>query len=103
MTKEGTSLPIYFDNQSTTPVDPRVLDVMLPYMTNNHGNPHSKSHAFGWQAEDAVELAREQVASAIGAQGKEIVFTSGATESNNMALKGVAQFYGDKKKHIITT
>ena len=103
MSLSSTSLPIYFDNQATTPTDPRVLDAMLPYLTNNHGNPHSKSHAFGWQCEEAVEDAREHVADAIGAQSKEIIFTSGATESNNMALKGVAQFYGDKKRHIITT
>lgn len=103
MSLSSTSLPIYFDNQSTTPTDPRVLDVMLPYLTNNHGNPHSKSHMAGWLCEEAVEEARGHVANAIGAQSKEIIFTSGATESNNMALKGVAQFYGDKKRHIITT
>ena len=84
-------------------MDPRVLDRMLPYLTNNFGNPHSKSHKFGWQTETAVEEAREHVANLIGAQPKEIIFTSGATESNNLCLKGVAQFYGDKKRHIITT
>lgn len=94
---------MYFDNQSTTPVDPRVLDKMLPFLTNNYGNPHSKSHKFGWDSEEACEDARAHIADLIGAQSKEIVFTSGATESNNLSLKGVAQFYGDKKKHIITT
>lgn len=84
-------------------MDPRVLDRMLPFLSYNYGNPHSKSHQFGWETERACEEAREQIASVIGAHGKEIVFTSGATESNNMSLKGVAQFYGDKKKHIITT
>jgi cysteine desulfurase len=76
---------------------------MMPYMTHNYGNPHSKSHMFGWDTEQACEDAREHIGSVIGAQSKEIVFTSGATESNNLCLKGVAQFYGDKKKHIITT
>lgn len=96
-------MPIYFDNQATTPTDPRVLDKMLPFLSNNFGNPHSKSHKYGWATEQACEDAREYVAQVIGAQGKEIIFTSGATESNNLCLKGVAQFYGDKKKHIITT
>ena len=76
---------------------------MLPFLTNNFGNPHSKSHLYGWDTEQACEDAREHIASLIGAQAKEIVFTSGATESNNLCLKGVANFYGDKKKHIITT
>ena len=101
--KEQSSFPLYFDNQSTTPTDPRVLDAMLPFLSNNYGNPHSKSHRFGWETEQACEDARENVAKVIGAQSKEIVFTSGATESNNLCLKGVAQFYGDKRKHIITT
>lgn len=99
----SNEMPLYFDNQSTTPLDPRVLDAMLPYLTNNFGNPHSKSHKFGWDTEAACETARSQIADVIGAQGKEIIFTSGATESNNLCLKGVAQFYGDRKKHIITT
>jgi cysteine desulfurase len=95
--------PLYFDNQATTPMDPRVLDAMLPYLTNNFGNPHSKSHKYGWDTEVACEEARANIGEVIGAHAKEIIFTSGATESNNMALKGVAQFYGDRKKHIITT
>jgi len=95
--------PSYLDMQATTPVDPRVLDAMLPWMGSRFGNPHSRSHAFGWDAEDATETARQQIAELIGADAKEIVFTSGATESNNMAIKGVASFYGSKKKHIITT
>ena len=84
------SLPLYFDNQATTPTDPRVLDKMLPYLTNNFGNPHSKSHQYGWDTEVACEDARGYIADVIGANAKEIIFTSGATESNNMSLKGVA-------------
>eukprot|EP00929_Paragymnodinium_shiwhaense_P067736 TRINITY_DN3405_c0_g2_i2.p1 TRINITY_DN3405_c0_g2~~TRINITY_DN3405_c0_g2_i2.p1 ORF type:complete len:442 (-),score=113.43 TRINITY_DN3405_c0_g2_i2:306-1631(-) len=99
----NTSAPSYLDMQATTPVDPRVLDSMLPYFQSHFGNPHSRSHIFGWDAEDATEKARRQIAELIGADPKEIFFTSGATESNNMAIKGVADFYGDKKKHIITT
>jgi len=95
--------PSYFDNQATTPVDPRVLDAMLPYLGSRFGNPHSRSHAYGWEAEEATEKAREQLAALVGADPREIFFTSGATESNNMAVKGVAEFYGGKKKHIITT
>lgn len=95
--------PSYLDNQATTPVDPRVLDAMLPYFHSHFGNPHSRSHTYGWDAEDATEKARGQVAALVGADPREIFFTSGATESNNMAVKGVANFYEGKKKHIITT
>jgi len=98
---EGRSL--YLDMQATTPVDPRVLDAMMFLQTERYGNPHSNTHFFGWEADAAVEAAREQVASLIRANPKEIIFTSGATESNNMAIKGIARFYGTKKKHIITT
>jgi len=94
---------IYLDSQATTPLDPRALDAMMPYMTGMYGNPHSKTHAYGWESDAAIEVAREQVASLIGADAKEVVFTSGATESNNAAIKGVAGFYGAKKRHIITT
>ena len=95
--------PLYLDMQATTPMDPRVVDAMLPFMTEQYGNPHSRTHLYGWEAEDAVEAARAQVGALIGAEPKEIIFTSGATESNNMAVKGVAQFYKDKKRHVITT
>ncbi len=94
--------PIYMDYSATTPVDPRVADAMIPYLTEKFGNPASRSHAYGWTAEEAVEKAREQVAALVNADPKEIVWTSGATESNNLALKGAANFYADKGKHIVT-
>ncbi len=94
--------PVYLDYQATTPTDPRVVDAMLPYFTARFGNPHSRNHHYGWEAEDAVEKARAQVASIIGASPKEVIFTSGATESNNLALKGVANFHKDRKNHIVT-
>ena len=101
---EGTR-PIYLDAQATTPNDPRVLDAMLPFFTGLYGNPHSRTHAYGWETEKAIEQAREHVAKLVGADAKEIIFTSGATESNNMSIKGVARFMGQsgKKRHIITT
>jgi cysteine desulfurase len=113
--------PIYLDAQATTPTDPRVLDAMLPYMTNQYGNPHSKTHAYGWETEKAVEQGRQvrfslgvgctgaaqgsrfvsqYVADLIGANAKDVVFTSGATESNNMSIKGIARFNKGKKKHM---
>ncbi|PAA66773.1 hypothetical protein BOX15_Mlig006032g2, partial [Macrostomum lignano] len=100
---ESPFRPLYLDLQATTPLDPRVLDAMLPYCTGLFGNPHSRSHAYGWETETAVEKARAQVAQLIGADPKEIVFTSGATESNNIAIKGVARFYKSRKRHLITS
>jgi cysteine desulfurase len=95
-------IPVYLDYHATTPVDPRVLEVMLPYFTQEFGNAASKSHVFGWRAEEAVEAARAEVARLVGASAREIVWTSGATESNNLALKGAAQFYREKGKHLVT-
>lgn len=95
---------VYLDAQSTTPMDPRVLDAMLPHLTHGYGNPHSRTHAYGWEAETAVEEARAKVANLCGADAKEIIFTSGATESNNASIKGIGRFYKSRgKTHIITT
>ena len=100
--KSALNFPIYLDYSATTPVDPRVAQKMIPFLTEHYGNPASRSHAFGWKTEEAVEEAREHVAALVRCDAKELVWTSGATESINLALKGAAEFYKTKGKHLVT-
>src|SRR5580692_7712663 len=102
MNNDIPHLPIYMDYSATTPVDPRVVDKMIPYLREQFGNPASRSHSYGWDAERAVEEARENVAALVNADPREIIWTSGATESDNLAIKGAAHFYKSKGKHVIT-
>src|SRR5205823_13622619 len=102
MTIQNKARPIYLDYSATTPVDPRVAEKMIPWLTDNFGNPASRSHPYGWDAEQAVENARAEVAKLVNCDPREIIWTSGATESNNLAIKGAAHFYQEKGKHLIT-